>query len=141
MFVDPLAASLRISASGMDAQSTRLRVVSENLANVRSTGEASGSDPYRRKLVSFAEHMDKTTGVPEVTVQKVFNDTSDFNLEYDPGNPAANQNGYVKMPNVNPLIEMADMREANRSYEANLQAIKQARDMMSSTIDLLRSMS
>lgn len=139
MIVDPLDASLRISASGMDAQSTRLRVVSENLANVRSTGEASGSEPYRRKLVSFAEHVDRATGIPEVKVQKIFNDNSDFTLEYDPGNPAANQDGYVKMPNVNPLIEMADMREANRSYEANLQAIKQARDMMSSTIDLLRS--
>jgi flagellar basal-body rod protein FlgC len=139
MIVDPLAASLRISASGMDAQSTRLRVVSENLANVRSTGEASGAEPYRRKLVSFAEHVDRATGVPEVKVQKIFDDNSDFTLEYDPGNPASNKDGYVKMPNVNPLIEMADMREANRSYEANLQAIKQARDMMSSTIDLLRS--
>lgn len=139
MIVDPLAASLRISASGMDAQSTRLRIVSENLANVRSTGEASGSEPYRRKLVSFAEHVDRETGVPQVRIQKIFDDNSEFTLEYDPGNPAANQDGYVKMPNVNPLIEMSDMREANRSYEANLQAIKQARDMMSSTIDLLRS--
>lgn len=141
MIVDPLSASLKISASGMDAQSVRLRVVSENLANVRSTGEAAGSDPYRRKLISFAEHIDRATGVPQVSVQKVFDDPSNFNLEYDPGNPAANKDGYVKMPNVNPLIEMADMREANRSYEANLQAIKQARDMISSTIDLLRSSS
>lgn len=141
MIVDPLSASLKISASGMDAQSVRLRVVSENLANVRSTGEAPGSDPYRRKLVSFGEHVDRATGVPQVSVQKVFDDPTDFNLEYDPGNPAANKDGYVKMPNVNPLIEMADMREANRSYEANLQAIKQARDMISSTIDLLRSSS
>jgi flagellar basal-body rod protein FlgC len=141
MIVDALSASLKVSASGMDAQSTRLRIVSENLANVRSTGDASGSEPYRRKLVSFAEHVDRTTGVPEVKVQKIFDDTSDFNLEFDPGNPAANKDGYVKMPNVNPLIEMADMREANRSYEANLQAIKQARDMISSTIDLLRSSS
>lgn len=141
MIVDPLSASLKISASGMDAQSVRLRVVSENLANVRSTGEAPGSDPYRRKLVSFGEHVDRATGIPQVSVQKVFDDPSDFNLEYDPGNPAANKDGYVKMPNVNALIEMADMREANRSYEANLQAIKQARDMISSTIDLLRSSS
>lgn len=139
MFVDPLIASQKISASGMDAQSTRLRVVSENLANVRSTGEAPGADPYRRKLVSFAEHVDRASGIPQVQVQKVFNDASDFQLEYDPGNPAANQQGYVKMPNVNVLIEMADMREANRSYEANIQSIKQARDMISSTIDLLRS--
>ncbi|HWU61395.1 MAG TPA: flagellar basal body rod protein FlgC [Ensifer sp.] len=141
MIVDPLSASLKISASGMDAQSTRLRIVSENLANVRSTGETPGSEPYRRKMVSFAEHVNKATGVAEVKIQKVFDDMSSFNLEFDPGNPAANKDGYVKMPNVNPLIEMADMREANRSYEANLQAIKQARDMISSTIDLLRSSS
>lgn len=141
MIVDPLKASLQISASGMDAQSTRLRIVSENLANVRSTGETPGSEPYRRKMVSFASHVDRASGVPEVKIQKIFDDTSAFNLEFDPGNPAANKDGYVKMPNVNPLIEMADMREANRSYEANLQAIKQARDMISSTIDLLRSSS
>ncbi len=141
MIVDPLSASLKISASGMDAQSTRLRIVSENLANVRSTGETPGSEPYRRKMVSFASHVDRASGVAEVKIQKIFDDTSAFNLEFDPGNPAANKDGYVKMPNVNPLIEMADMREANRSYEANLQAIKQARDMISSTIDLLRSSS
>ena len=141
MIVDPLVASMKISSSGMDAQSLRLRVVSENLANARSTGDVPGSDPYRRKLVSFSEHVDKTTGIPEVGVQRLYQDQSDFRLEYDPGNPAANKDGYVKMPNVNVLIEMADMREANRSYEANLQAVKQARDMVSSTIDLLRSSS
>lgn len=139
MIVDPLVASMKISSSGMDAQSLRLRVVSENLANARSTGDVPGSDPYRRKLVSFSEHVDKTTGIPEVGVQRLYQDQSDFRLEYDPGNPAANKDGYVKMPNVNVLIEMADMREANRSYEANLQAVKQARDMVSSTIDLLRT--
>lgn len=141
MIVDPLSASLKISASGMDAQATRLRVVSENLANMRSTGATPGSEPYRRKMVSFAEHVDRASGVPQVQIQKVFDDMTFFNLEFDPGNPAANKDGYVKMPNVNPLIEMADIREANRSYEANLQAIKQARDMISSTIDLLRSSS
>jgi flagellar basal-body rod protein FlgC len=136
---DPLIASLRVSASGMDAQSTRLRVVSENIANARSTGDVPGADPYRRRLVSFSEELDSVTGASEVKVQKLFQDQTDFNLEYDPGNPAADNNGYVKMPNVNILIEMADMREANRSYEANLQAVKQARDMLSSTIDLLRN--
>lgn len=139
MIVDALSASQKIAASGLDAQATRLRIVSENLANMRSTGDVAGSEPYRRKLVSFSEHVDRATGIPEVRVQKIFNDTSDFNLEFDPGNPAANKDGYVKMPNVNPLIEMADMREANRSYEANLQAIKQAREMNASTLDLLRS--
>jgi flagellar basal-body rod protein FlgC len=137
--VDPLVASLRISASGLDAQSVRLRIVSENLANSRSTGDTPGADPYRRKLVSFAQHLDRETGVSKVVVQKLYQDSTEFNMEYDPGNPAADTTGYVKMPNVNVLIEMADMREANRGYEANLQAIKQTRDMISSTIDLLRS--
>jgi flagellar basal-body rod protein FlgC len=137
--VDPLVASLRISASGLDAQSVRLRIVSENLANSRSTGDTPGADPYRRKLVSFAQHLDRETGVSKVVVQKLYQDSAEFNMEYDPGNPAADTTGYVKMPNVNVLIEMADMREANRGYEANLQAIKQTRDMISSTIDLLRS--
>ena len=138
MVVDPLVASLQISASGMDAQSVRLKVVSENLANARSTGDTPGADPYRRRLVSFTQQLDKATGVTKVAVQKEFDDKSNFQLEYDPGSPAANENGYVKMPNVNMLIEMSDMREANRSYEANLQSIKQARDMISSTIDLLK---
>lgn len=138
MVVDPLVASLQISASGMDAQSVRLKVVSENLANARSTGDTPGADPYRRRLVSFTQQLDKATGVTKVAIQKEFDDQSNFQLEYDPGSPAANQNGYVKMPNVNMLIEMSDMREANRSYEANLQSIKQARDMISSTIDLLK---
>jgi flagellar basal-body rod protein FlgC len=138
MVVDPLVASLQISASGMDAQSVRLKVVSENLANARSTGDTPGADPYRRKLVSFTQQLDKASGITKVAVQKEFDDKSDFQLEYDPGSPAANENGYVKIPNVNMLIEMSDMREANRSYEANLQTVKQARDMITSTIDLLK---
>lgn len=139
MIVDPLAASVKVSASGMDVQSVRMRVVSENLANARSTGDTPGADPYRRQLVSFAEHLDKNTGISEVGIKKLYSDSSNFKLEYDPSNPAANAKGFVKMPNVNILVEMTDMREANRSYEANLQAVKQARDMITSTIDLLRS--
>jgi flagellar basal-body rod protein FlgC len=138
MIIDPLRAALKISASGMDAQSTRLRIVSENLANARSTGDTPGADPYRRKTVSFASQLDRATGVDLVGVKRVGKDNSSFQMAYDPGNPAANAQGMVKLPNVNMLVEMADMREANRSYEANLQSIKQARDMITSTIDLLR---
>lgn len=139
--MDPLAASLKISASGLEAQSARLRVVSENLANARSTGDAPGADPYRRKTISFTEELDRAAGVATVEIKKIGVDRSDFQTEYDPGNPAADANGVVKVPNVNILVEMADMREANRSYEANLQSIRQARDLISSTIDLLRSSS
>lgn len=139
--MDPLIASLKISASGLEAQSSRLRVVSENLANARSTGDTPGADPYRRKTVSFAQELDRAAGVSTVEIKKIGVDQSDFRTEYDPGNPAADTNGVVKYPNVNVLLEMADMREANRSYEANLQSIRQARDLINSTIDLLRSSS
>lgn len=139
--MDPLIASLKISASGLEAQSSRLRVVSENLANARSTGDTPGADPYRRKTVSFAQELDRAAGVSTVEINKIGTDNSDFRTEYDPGNPAADPNGVVKYPNVNILVEMADMREANRSYEANLQSIRQARDLINSTIDLLRSSS
>lgn len=137
--MDPLSDSMKISASGLSAQSVRLRVVSENLANARTTGSTPGADPYRRKTISFGEELDRASGVAKVEVKRIGVDTSDFQTEYDPGNPAADPSGVVKYPNVNVLIEMADMREANRSYEANLQSIKQARDLISSTIDLLRS--
>jgi len=139
--MDPLTASLKISASGLEAQSARLRVVSENLANARSTGDTPASDPYRRKTISFNDELDRASGVSTVEIKRIGVDRSDFHTEYDPGNPAADANGVVKMPNVNILVEMADMREANRSYEANLQSIRQARDLISSTIDLLRSSS
>ncbi len=135
---DAISSALRIAASGLEAQSTRLRVVSENVANSRSTGETPGSDPYRRKTVTFASEIDRMTGAEIVHVKNVGLDRSDFKSEYDPGNPAADADGYVKMPNVSPLIEMADMREANRSYEANLQVIKQARELINLTIDLMR---
>lgn len=137
--MDPLVASLKISASGLEAQSSRLRVVSENLANARSTGDTPGADPYRRKTISFVQELDRAAGVSTVEIKKIGLDRSDFRTEYDPGNPAADPNGVVKYPNVNILVEMADMREANRSYEANLQSIRQARDLINSTIDLLRS--
>lgn len=137
--MDPLSAALKISASGMEAQSTRLRIVSENMANARSTGDTPGADPYRRKTVSFTQEVDRTTGATTVEIKRLGTDDSDFHIEYDPGHPAADEKGMVKIPNVNMLIEMADMREANRSYEANLQTIKQSRDLITATIDLLRA--
>ena len=137
--MDPLSAALKVAASGLTAQSERLRVVSENLANAQSTGRTPGSDPYRRKTISFAAALDRPTGTSTVEVADIGRDASDFPVEYQPGNQAANDAGYVKMPNVNVLVEMADLREANRSYEANLQVIRQARELITMTIDLLKS--
>ncbi|EAU40841.1 flagellar basal-body rod protein C [Fulvimarina pelagi HTCC2506] len=136
---DPLVSSLKIAASGMEAQSTRLRVVSENVANAETTGDTPGADPYVRKTVTFGATLDEVTGANLVRVTDIGTDKADFESTYDPGNPAADENGYVKRPNVNMLTEMMDMREANRSYEANIQVIKQAREIINMTIDLLRS--
>ncbi len=137
--MDPLTAAMKVAGSGLEAQSTRLRIVSENIANARSTGDTPGASPYRRKTVTFGAELDHANNLTTVGVKKVGQDQGKFVEEYDPGNPAADQRGYVKMPNVNVLVEMADMREANRSYEANLQTIKQSRDLINSTIDLLKS--
>ncbi|MBL0370675.1 flagellar basal body rod protein FlgC [Rhizobium sp. KVB221] len=137
--MDPLSASLKISASGLSTQSARLRVVSENLANARSTADTPGADPYQRKTISFSDTIDRSSGVATVEIKRIGVDRTPFQTEFDPGNPAADGNGVVKYPNVNILVEMADMREANRSYEANLQSIRQTRDLITSTIDLLRS--
>ncbi len=131
--------SMSVAASGLQAQGTRLRVISENLANANSTSEVPGGDPYRRKTVTFAAELDKAIGAEEVKVKKVGTDTAPFREIYEPSHPAADANGHVKLPNVNMLIELADMREAQRSYEANLQMIDQARSMLMRTIDLLRS--
>lgn len=137
--MDPLTSALKIAGSGLEVQSTRLRIVSENIANARSTGDTPGADPYRRKTVTFGSELDKASGANLVEVEKLGFDASDFVEEYDPGNPAADEKGFVKLPNVNILIEMSDMREANRSYEANLQSVKQTRDLIASTIDLLKA--
>lgn len=137
--MDPLAAALKVAASGLGAQSERLRVVSENLANAQSTGSTPGSEPYRRKTISFAAELDRATGGSLVEINEIGRDLGDFPVEFIPGHEAADDRGYVKMPNVNVLLEMADMSEANRSYEANLQVIKQARELISMTIDLMRS--
>ena len=136
--IDSLQAALRVAGSGLSAQSARLRVVSENLANAQSTGATPGSDPYRRKTITFESTFDQVAGQDVVAVKSVDEDPSAFQVQQDPGNPAADAQGAVKMPNVNMISEMGDMREANRSYEADLQVIKQSRDLISMTIDLLK---
>ena len=130
--------ALSISASGMDAQTTRLRVIAENLANENTTGSSPGADAYRRKTVTFGNQMDQVTGAELVTVTKIGQDTSDLPLRYDPSNPAANAQGYVKVPNVNGLVEAMDMREAERSYNANLAVMQASRSMLTRTIELLK---
>lgn len=137
--MDYLDSAIRVAASGLDAENARLRVVSENIANAQSTSNIPGGDPYQRKMISFSSELDRASGSTQVKVDSVLRDTSNFQLEYDPGHPAADASGFVKLPNVNLLVEMADMRDANRSYEANLQVLKQARDLISMTIDLMRS--
>ncbi|AXV14431.1 flagellar basal body rod protein FlgC [Neorhizobium sp. SOG26] len=137
--MDPLSAASKIAGSGLEAQATRLRIVSENIANARSTGDTPGADPYRRKTITFGSELDRASGVDLVEVKKLGEDKSKFIEEYDPAHPAADERGMVKVPNVNMLIEMADMREANRSYEANLQTIKQTRELVAATIDLLKA--
>ncbi len=136
--IDSLQAIGKIAAGGLEAQSTRLRIVSENIANARSTGSSAGADPYSRKTVLFKAVLDREIGASGVSVKGLSTDSSPFRIEHDPGHPAADETGHVKLPNVDMLVEMADMREATRSYEANLQMMKQARSMVSMTIDLLR---
>ena len=133
-----LMESLMISAAGMRVQGERLRVISENIANVDSVSEVPGGDPYRRKTITFQNALDRELGTNLVKVKKVGLDPSEFTRKYDPSNPAADKSGYVKLPNVNALIEMNDMREAQRSYEANLKVIEVSRGMLQRTIDLLR---
>jgi len=130
--------ALSISAAGLDAQTTRLRIIAENLANQDTTGSTPGADPYRRKTVTFSNEMDRTLGVPTVHVSKVGKDKSDLPLRYDPGHPAADSRGYVRTPNVNSFVEMMDMREAQRSYNANLSVMQITRGMLSRTIDMLK---
>ena len=133
-----LTKTLAISASGMAAQTTRLRVIAENLANQDSTGSTPDADPYRRKTVAFSDRMDRALGVPTVRVDSIGQDPSAFPLRYDPGNPAADPKGYVRTPNVNSFVEVMDMREAERSYSANLQVMQVSRGMLTRAIDLLK---
>jgi flagellar basal-body rod protein FlgC len=135
----PLADAMETAASGMRAQALRVRVVSENLANAESTAAVPGGTPYQRKMVTFEQAIDRATGANIVQAGRITNDTSPFHMAYDPSHPAANAQGYVEMPNVSPAIEMADMREAERSYEANLSVIGQTRSMIGKTLDILKA--
>ncbi|MEQ1715892.1 MAG: flagellar basal body rod protein FlgC [Hyphomicrobium sp.] len=137
--IDPLTSAAKVAWSGLSAQSARMKIVSENLANAESTGSTAGSDPYRRKTIGFESVFDESIGSEKVSAKNTGHDDTAFRTEYRPGHPAADDKGIVKLPNVNTLIEMADMREAIRSYTANSQVIKQVREMTSMTIDLLRS--
>ena len=133
-----LTQSMNISAAGLKVQGERLRVISENIANAGSTALTPDQEPYRRKLVTFGNVLNRSLGTSLVEVRKVGRDPSEFGLRYQPGHPAADDTGYVKVSNVNTLIEMTDMREAQRSYEANLKVLQAARGMLQRTIDLLR---
>ena len=131
--------SLQVSASGMRAQGTRLRVIAENLANAQSTAQVPGGNPYQRKVVSFSNDLDRATGVEEVKADRIRLDASAFERRYDPGHPAADADGYLLLPNVNSMVELMDMREAQRSYEANLNVLSASRSMLMRTIDMLRT--
>lgn len=130
--------AMGISSLGMKAQGSRIRVISQNVANADTTPLSPGADPYRRKMITFENVMNKEMGAEVVQVDKVIESKADFKLKYMPDHPAADANGYVKMPNVNSIVEAMDMREAQRSYEANLSMLEMSRGMLSRTIDLLR---
>jgi flagellar basal-body rod protein FlgC len=131
--------TLAIAASGLRAQSNRMRIISENIANADSTPARAGVDPYRRKIPVFESEVDRALNAQLVEVSGVQNDSSEFRLKFEPGHPAADKNGNVKYPNVNSLVEMTDMREAQRSYEANVNVITTTRRMLQRTIDILKA--
>lgn len=133
-----LKTALSVSASGLRAQSLRMRVIAENLANQSSVSQTPGGTPYRRRVASFTAEMDRASGAMGVAVKRVVTDKSDFQRTYQPGHPAADDKGYVLMPNVNGIVETADMKAAQRAYEANLSAIEAAKGMTMRTIDLIK---
>lgn len=135
---DGLQTAIVSSVAALRAQSLRLRVVSENLANANVTAATSAGDPYVRKTVSFKDEIDRASGASIVQVRAIGRDAAPFRIHLEPGHPAADAAGHVKLPNVNPLIELSDMREAHRSYEASLQVVRQSREMLSDLVDLLK---
>jgi flagellar basal-body rod protein FlgC len=134
-----LLKSIVAAASGLRVQSGRMKVIAENLANADSTADRPGVDPYRRKVPTFKAQMDREMGVKVVELGRIRQDQSPFRTRTEPGHPAADANGEVRMPNVNSLVETMDMREAQRSYEANLNVISSARRMINRTIEILRA--
>jgi flagellar basal-body rod protein FlgC len=137
--MDPLRFSGEIAFSALQAQSLRMKAVAQNIANAESTGNAPGADPYRRKTVAFQSELERLGIGGSQVKTEVLDDPSAFRLEYNPGHKAADAKGYVKMPNVNMVVEMADMRQSLRSYDANLQVIRQGRSMANGLIELLKS--
>jgi flagellar basal-body rod protein FlgC len=133
-----LEQTTQVAAAGMKVQGARMRLVAQNLANADSTALRPGAAPYRRQTITFANQLDRELGIERVRVARIGVDRSAFPLRYAPGHPAADADGYVLMPNVNPLLEMMDLREAQRSFEANLNALTLARSMVQRTLDLLR---
>lgn len=131
--------SMSIAASGLRAQAGRMRVLSENIANADSTAQTAGGDPYRRKVPTFTSELDRSLDARVVALGRVKPDASDFRTKYEPGHPAADSRGMVKYPNVNSLVEMSDMREAQRSYEANLNIVSATRRMIQRTLDILKA--
>lgn len=131
--------SIAIAASGLRAQAGRMRVIAENIANADSTAATAGAEPYRRKIVTFSTEMDRALEAQTVALGRIQSDPSAFRLKHEPGHPAADENGNVKYPNVNALVEMTDMREAQRSYEANINVIGASRRMIQRTIEILKS--
>ena len=132
-----LIKSLHIAAAGMKAQSSRLRVVSENIANADSTGQFPGDMPYRRKTISFKNELDREMGIEKVNVSHYGVDKKPFERKYDPHHPASDKDGYVLQPNINKMVEMIDMREARRGYEANMNIVEVSKSMLQQTISLL----
>jgi flagellar basal-body rod protein FlgC len=133
------ARSMGIATSGLRAQAGRMRVISENIANAQSTAQTAGGDPYRRKVPTFTSELDRSLDAKVVALGRVRPDMSAFQMRYEPGSPAADAAGNVKYPNVNSLVEMSDMKEAQRSYEANLNIISATRRMLQRTLDILKS--
>ena len=131
--------SMGIATSGLRAQAGRMRIILENIANSDSTASTAGGNPYRRKVPTFTSQLDRVLDAKTVALGKIKPDQSDFRTKYEPSNPAADANGYVKYPNVNPLVEMTDMRDAQRSYEANLNIISATRRMIQRTLDILKA--
>ena len=136
--MDDIIRTMRISGSGMRVQGQRLRVIAQNIANANSLPQEPNENPYRRKVMTFRNEFDRATGLDMVKVNRVRPDMSDFGKRYEPNHPAADSNGYVLTPNVNTIIELSDMREAQRSYEANMNVIKASKAMLNSAIELLR---
>jgi flagellar basal-body rod protein FlgC len=135
----PLTQAMATAASGMNTQALRMRVAAENIANAHSTAAVAGGDPYRRKLVTFGRMVDRSTGAQLVRMDSIRGDQRDFRTQFDPAHPAADEVGYVKLPNVDPLIEQADLRGAGRSYEASISVMQQARALYGKTLDILRT--